>query len=144
MADMNYISGEDMTIADFLYGCVNFYVPEEAVGTILARLGIDSDQLYVDLEPEMQKKCEAKLYEWIATSPSRIGDVSDSDNGWKHSQGGFSFTDADRRYYLGLANAIYEELGMEPVGKTKFKMNSHGISRANLTFGGDPLPHIVK
>lgn len=143
MADETNIQETGMTIVDFLCGCVNFPVPEEAVATILARLGVQADEQYSDLDDMDRKLCEAKLYEWIATSPSRIGEVSDSDNSWKHSEGGFSFTEADRRYYLSLANEIYDELGMELVGRTKVKVVSHGIKRADLWMGGVPLPHII-
>lgn len=143
MAVGGNISTCDATVGDYLYGCVSFYVPEETILSILLKCGIESETLFSDITEEQRKLCEARLYEWVATTPSRLGEVSDSDNSWKHTQGGVSFTDADRRYYLGLANKLYDELGMEPVGRSKFKVRSHGICRANTDIDGTPLPHII-
>lgn len=143
MADGTNIQEAGMTIEDFLYGCVNFRVPEEAVASILARLEVNPQDQYSDVDERQRRLCEAKLYEWIATSPNRVGDVSDSDNNWRHSEGGYSFSEADRRFYLSLANAIYDELDMAHVGATKVKVRSYGIRRADIDMGGMPVPHII-
>ena len=143
MAEETNISEAGMTMEDFLYGCVNFRIPEEAMASILARVDVNPSDLYSELDGRTRRLCEAKLYEWIATSPSRIGDVSDSDNNWRHSEGGFSFSEADRRFYLSLANSIYDELDMPKVGCTKVRVKSYGIRRADIGMNGMPLPHII-
>lgn len=121
----------DMTFAEYLAGVVAFSVPEDAVRSIMLRRGIEGSPSFHAVDLRLRRLCEADLYLWICTSTYRRGGVTDRDNSWSHGDGGWTLTDADRRYFRGLASRIYDELGEEmPVG-TRFSLSDHGIKRAN-------------
>lgn len=130
------------TLIDYCCGLVNFDVPEEAMKALLAKRGVDFATEYADSDEKTRKLVEADLYTWIALGVSKRTAVTDSDNGWSHSEGGYSLTEEDKKRLLGMANAIYEEYGEPTVGKTKIRIHSLGVMRANRTFAGENLPHI--
>lgn len=132
------------TIEEYLCGLVNFEIPQSAVKSIFVRRGIDITAAYEDVDEKLRRLAEADLYVWIAMSPSRMTATSDSDNGWSHSGQGFTLSETDKKRFLSMANAIYEEYGEEPVkAKTTFKSNSFGIMQAYRTVDGGVLPHII-
>lgn len=132
------------TIEDYLCGLVNFDIPDSAVKSIFAKRGIIFSSAYEEVEEKPRRLAEADLYVWIAMSPSRVTSESDSDNGWTHSGKGYTLSEADKKRYLTLANAIYEEYDEEPV-KTKItmKVNSFGVMQAYRGIDGTILPHII-
>jgi hypothetical protein len=132
------------SMEEYLCGLVNFEIPRSAVKSIFARRSIDITAAYENIDEKLRKLTEADLYVWIAMSPSRVTATSDSDNGWSHSGQGFTLSETDKKRYLSMANAIYEEYGEETVkAKTTIKSNSFGIMPAYRTIDGAVLPHII-
>lgn len=132
------------TVGDYLIDCVTFPVTEAMVRTILVDRGVKDIMLYEEADKKLIELCKADLYKMIYLSPNRIGAVSDTDNGWTHSDGGYTLTDADKTRLLSAANAIYEKYGEETiVRKTTFKVISHGVKPANYDIEGNPIPFRV-
>lgn len=131
------------TVGDWLSGCVNFAVPDSAVDSILVAREVDGATAYGDRE-ELGidiRLLKADLLKWIVLGPGKVNNVSDSDNGWSHSDGGYTLTKDDKKLLMDEANAIYEELEPESVfGKKKIKMRSAGIMPAYRDLDGEPLP----
>jgi len=146
------------TVGDWLFGCVNFAVPQEAADHIFAERGVDPEDEYAKMvpvitegEPESDEEEEpqtidvrllkADLIKWIILGPGRVTDTRDQDNGWAHSGGGYTLSPEDKKLLMDEANAIYEELEPESVfGKKKIRMRSAGIMRAYRDLDGRPLP----
>lgn len=140
------------TVEDWIFGCVNFAVPQEAVDRILAERGVDGSQKYakevdVTVEEGQEPKTidirllKADLLKWIVLGASRVTDTKDQDNGWAHAGGGYTLSEYDKKLLLEEANGIYEELEPESVfSKKKIRMRSAGIMPAYRDTDGRPLP----
>ena len=136
------------TVGDYLFGCVNFAVPQSAVDTILAQRDVDGSQKYAKEvnvtvgEGEEPKTIDirllkADLLKWIILGAGKVNSTSDSDNGWSHSDGGYTLSADDKIMLKDEANAIYEELEPESViGKKKIKVHSMGIMPAKRNTDG--------
>lgn len=134
------------TIEDYLYGKVKFNVPEEALKSIMADRGIESGIAFADRDKDAVRLAYADILKWYLVGHSKQNNVSDGDNGWSHSGGGYELDDGDKKLLKAEANAIYNEL--EPVSVIKggptFKITSFGVCRANYDVDGAPLPRINK
>lgn len=132
------------TAEDYLFGCVNFEVPSEAVTYILACRGIVGGTPFMELEQRDKRLLLADLYVWICNGVSRMDSTSDTDNGWSHKGGGYTLTDADKERMLDAANAIYEEYDEESLldDSVKVRVDSFGISHCD--YDPFPTPHIVE
>ena len=133
----------DYTVRDWLFDCVNFAVSDSAVNAILAQREVEGSTLYnqrdtlaIDI-----RLLKADLLKWIVLGPGKVNNTSDSDNGWSHSEGGYTLTKDDKKLLMDEANAIYAELEPESVfGKKKIRMRSAGIMPAYRDTDGTPLP----
>lgn len=134
------------TAFDYLASRVKFEVPEQTIIGIMYKRGIDRDSLIGDNENNVIELAYADILKWFIIGPSKVNNTSDSDNGWTHTGGGYDLSDEDRSEMKAEANAIYAQLEPESVLKKKstFRVNSHGVKKANFTPWGTPLPHIVK
>lgn len=133
------------TVADYLYGCVNFEIPDEAVDYVCVSRDVSRDTLIADAGKQILDLLKADLYTWIVLGPGSVNNTSDTDNGYTHSGGGYSLSKDDKSLLLSAANAIYLKYDEPTVGKkTTFKINSFGIRRADWTLDGMPLPHIIR
>lgn len=124
------------TIEEYLAGCVNMPVDKQAIANVLLDRKVVSGSVVSSLERRDVDLCKADLYRWIATGPSRLGAVSDSDNGWSHSEGGFSLSSADRAFLIREANRIYAMYGETPIGGNVVRVKNYGIKPRNY-FGGN-------
>ena len=130
------------TIADYLLGCVDIDVPRETIVRICLDRDIDICENAADIDKNVRDLCKADLFVWMVTGVSRRGTVTDTDNGWTHSDGGFTFTDEDKARFLSMANKIYDDNGEDTIGRTKAKVFSYGIKRSNVSPDGTRLPYI--
>lgn len=121
-------------VKDYLLNMVNFPVEEAAIEAILVKRGLCGDTPYVDAEKRDIDLCQADLYMWICTTPTKIGGDSDSDNGWTHKDGGFTLSDKDKRQFTRLANAIYKTYGEVKNLTSCFRVIDHGIKHCNFGF----------
>lgn len=135
-----------LTAYDYLIDKVKFDVPKKTMLSIMVVRGIDLEALYEEVDKDALRLAYADTLKWFIIGPSKKNNVSDSDNGWSHSEGGYQISDEDRKEMKAEANAIYKELEPESVMKRKstFRMVSHGIKRANVTSYGMKLPHTIK
>lgn len=121
------------TVEDWLFGCVNFAVPHDAVEYILMTRGIDGSASYLaakDGDTDL-RLLKADLYRWLVLGPSKVNNTTDSDNGWSHSDGGYTLSKEDKSLLAAEANAIYEELEPESVFyKRRITVHSMGIMPA--------------
>ena len=135
------------TVEDWLFGCVNFAVPESAVKTILAERAIDgttaySDRATLDIDVRLLK---ADLLKWILLGAGKVNNTSDSDNGWSHSDGGYTLSKDDKKLLMDEANSIYEELEPESVfGKKKTVVHSMGIMPAKRHLDGTIITEVLR
>ena len=144
MSTMTDIQEKGYTAEDYLFGCVNFPVPEEAVRFILAGREVSGSVPFSEIDKREADLLKADLYVWICTSPNRRGDISDSDNSWRHTEGGYTLSEADKNRLMALATGIYEQYDEPlPFKKGKIKVVSHGIRRCNYDLSGKPLPRIL-
>lgn len=133
-----------VTLEDYLYGCVNIDVPREAIVRICLDRDVDMHEEAVNVEKFQRDLCKADLLVWMALGVTRRGTVSDADNGWTHSDGGFTISEADKNLFINIANRIYEANGEKAVGKISVSITSSGIRRADTTTDGIPMPHILQ
>ena len=115
-----------MTVENYLYGCVNFSIPTEAIKTILLKRKLTISSLVADIEDSLLELCEADLLRWIVTSPSRVGSVTDKDNDWEHSNGGYNLSKEDKSFLLNRANEIYRKYNEPIVNRKVIKITSFG------------------
>ena len=135
----NYIH----TMEDYLCGCVNIDIPKEVILRILLERDVDIYEDIYNVDRSIRDLCKADLYVWMCMGVSRRNTVADSDNGWSHSDGGYTITNDDKKLFLKMANAIYEENGEKPVGKTVARITSSGIKPCNYNIDGSTLPYIL-
>lgn len=133
------------TIVDYVAGRCNYDVPDEAIIAICKKRNVNAELAYPDECKDINVDLlYADLLKWIVLGPSHRGDVSDADNGWKHSEGSFTLSKDDKKLLMQEANAIYEENDEPTFGRTKIRVRSHGIMRARYDLSGNPLPRIYK
>lgn len=117
----------NMTIEDYLYGCVGFNVAENAIATILVDRNVEPGSEVSALDKRTRDLCKADLYMWCASTPSVIGSVEDSNGVWKHKEGGTQSSAYDKRNLRLMANDIYKLYGESTVN-SKIRVVSFGMS----------------
>lgn len=129
------------TVGDYLFGCVNFAVPGDAVTNITEDRGVSETDAKDSVEESTLRLMKADLYKWIILGPGRVSDTREQDNGWAHAGGGYTLSKDDKKMLMDEANAIYAELEPGSVfGKKKIRMRSAGIMPAYRDVDGTPLP----
>lgn len=125
------MSDNTYKLADWLADMVNFPVSAGLVRSILTERDVAEDMAYADVNEQVRDLCKADMYSRIAlTSPNRLGATSDSDNGWEHSDGGYTLTKDDKDGLLAAANEIYEKYDEPTKGrKLTIRITQHGIAR---------------
>ncbi len=136
-------SSHIQTMEDYLCGCVNMDIPKEVILRILLERDVDIYDDIFNIDKRVRDLCKADLYVWMCMGVSRRNTVADSDNGWSHSDGGYTISSDDKKLFLKIANAIYEENGERTVGKTTARITSSGIKPCNRDIDGSPLPYIL-
>jgi hypothetical protein len=108
----------DMSVEEYLRGCVGFDVPDSAINTILADRKLAPGTSIHDMERKDKDLCRADLYMWCAGIPSVTGSVEDANGVWKHKEGGTQISVYDKRALRQMANDIYSEYGEKTKGST--------------------------
>ena len=116
----------DMTVEDYLYGCVGFDVAESAIATILIDRGVEAGSSVLALDKKTKDLCKADLYMWCASTPSKTGSVEEADGYWKHKTTGAESSAFDKRNLRAMANDIYKKYG-ENTLSSSMKIHSAGI-----------------
>lgn len=133
------------TVEDYIFGCVNFAVSQETAAYIASERDIPLDMEKSVVGRDTLRLMKADLLKWIVQGAGKVNNTSDSDNGWSHSEGGYTLSKDDKKLLMDEANAIYEELEPESVfGKKKIRVHSRGIMPAMRNLDGEPLPRIVR
>ena len=127
MASNSLYTTADMTVEDYLYGCVGFEVAESAIATILIDRGVESGSSVLALDKKTKDLCKADLYMWCASTPSSKGSVEDSNGVWKHKEGGTQSSAYDKRNLRAMANDIYRLYGENTV-TSRMRIHSFGMS----------------
>lgn len=117
----------DMTVEEYLYGCVGFDVAENAIATILVDRGVEAGSSVLALDKRTKDLCKADLYMWCASTPSIMGSVEDSNGVWKHKEGGTQSSAYDKRNLRAMANDIYRLYGENTV-RSGMRIVSWGMS----------------
>lgn len=117
----------DMTIEDYLYGCVGFEVAESAISSILLDRGVDAGCSVSALDKKVRDLCKADLYMWCASTPSKRGSVKEADGYWSHEQGATESSAFDKRNLRAMANDIYKKYG-ENTNSSSIKLNTRGMN----------------
>ena len=143
--DMSNDTAKVYTVGDYLFGCVNFAVPDSAVNYICSTRNVEPETRYGDFTSNEDnidiRLLKADLIKWIVLGAGKVNNTSDSDNGWSHSDAGYTLSEADKKLLLDEANGIYEELEPESVfAKKRIRMRSAGIMPAYRDTDGRPLP----
>ena len=131
------------TVGDWLFGCVNFAVSQETADCIFHERGVNPSTPYSDakngaVNPLLLK---ADLLKHIVLGAGKVNSTSDQDNGWAHSDGGYTLSKDDKKLLIDEANDIYGKLEPSSVfGKKKIRIRSYGIMPANYDIDGCPLP----
>lgn len=100
-----------ITISDYVIGCVGFEITEAALASIFFNRGIIAGVDASSLTLRQRELAVADAYKWGATLPSGGKKVEDADAGWKHSETGYSITDADKAMWRKMANELYTKYG---------------------------------
>lgn len=137
----NNVATDVRTVEDYLFDCVNFAVPQSAVTHIADERSIDPKLPVSTVGKDNKRLLKADLYKWIIMGAGKVNDTKDADNGWSHTDAGYTLSKDDKKLMMDEANAIYDELEPESVfGKKKIRMRSAGIMPAYRDTDGTPLP----
>lgn len=108
-----------MLLAEYLRGKVAMEIPDSALASIMDDRGLSENIDTSELDRRTKDLCVADLYLWCAGTPSVKGSVSDSDGGWKHTDGGWQTSAYDKRNFRELAYSIYRRYGETPPQETQ-------------------------
>ena len=126
MADNSLNTATDMTVEEYLYGCVGFEVAESAIASILIDRGVSANSSVLELDKKTKDLCKADLYMWCASTPSKTGSVEEADGYWKHKTTGSESSAFDKRNLRAMANDIYKKYGENTTGSS-IKLHSNGM-----------------
>ena len=127
MSSNSLNTATDMTVEEYLYGCVGFDVAENAIATILVDREVEAGSSVLSLDKRTKDLCKADLYMWCASTPSIMGSVEDSNGVWKHKEGGTQSSAYDKRNLRAMANDIYKLYGENTVS-SNMRIVSFGMS----------------
>ncbi|MCR5533715.1 MAG: hypothetical protein K6F47_00850 [Bacteroidaceae bacterium] len=129
------------TVGEWLFGCVNFAVPEETAIQIAEDRNIPFSADSKEVAKNILRLMKADLQKWYVLGAGKVNDTKDSDNGWSHSGGGYTLSEFDKKLLIKEANKVYVELEPESVfGKTRIRMHSAGIMPTRYDADGNPIP----
>lgn len=135
------------TVEDWLFGCVNFAVSKSATDSIFAEREIEPTTPYAErntLSIDV-RLLKADLLKWIVLGAGKVNNTSESDNGWSHSDGGYTLSPEDKKMLKDEANDIYAELEPESVfGIKKIKVHSMGIMPAKRNTDGTIITDVLR
>lgn len=126
MSTISLNTTTDMTVEEYLYGCVGFEVDESAIATILVDRGVEAGSSVLVLDKKTKDLCKADLYMWCASTPSKTGSIEEADGYWKHKTTGAESSAFDKRNLRAMANDIYKKYG-ENVISSSIKISSLGM-----------------
>ena len=86
-----------LTAYDHIASKVKFDVPKKTLLSIMTERNIPVDSTYEEADKDSLRLAYADIIKWFVLGPSKKNNVSDSDNGWSHSGGGYDMSDEDRR-----------------------------------------------
>ena len=129
MGSDSLYTATDMTVEDYLHGCVGFEVADSAIATILIDREVEQGSSVLALDKKTKDLCKADLYMWCASTPSIMGSVEDSNGVWKHKEGGTQSSAYDKRNLRAMANDIYKLYGENTVSSS-MRIVSFGMSMA--------------
>ena len=135
------------TVEDWLFGCVNFAVPKSAVDYVLNGREIDGCTPYSERGslPIDVRLLKADILKWVILGAGKVNSTSDQDNGWSHTDGGYTLSKVDKSMLRDEANGIYAELEPESVfGKKKIKVHSMGIMPAKRNTDGTIITDVLR
>jgi hypothetical protein len=132
-----------LTMLDYIADSVNLDVPKDVVIRILLDREVEPDENAMEVERMSRDLCKADLFVWACSGVSRRGEVRDVDNGWTHADGGYTLSKSDKDFLLKQANDIYEKYEEPTVGKTKVRITSYGIRKADIQSDGEYRPRNV-
>ena len=127
MGSDSLYTATDMTVEDYLHGCVGFEVADSAIATILIDREVEQGSSVLALDKKTKDLCKADLYMWCASTPSIMGSVEDSNGVWKHKEGGTQSSAYDKRNLRAMANDIYRLYGENTVS-SRMRVISFGMS----------------
>ena len=118
-------------LADWLADTVQFPVSAGLVRAIFAKRNVSFDILYSDANGQLVDLLYADLLVKIAEdTPDRLGATTDSDNGWEHSDGGYTISEKTKKTLKAKANKIYKKYGEPTAGvEQTWNINQGGIHR---------------
>lgn len=117
----------DMTVEEYLHGCVGFEVTDAAINTILVDREITPRTLISEISKRDRDLCRADLYMWCASTPTITGSVEDANGVWKHKEGGTQSSANDKRNLRQMANDIYALYG-EKIKGSKIRIIGFGMN----------------
>jgi hypothetical protein len=118
------------TLEDYLRGIVRTAVSDDAIRSILARMGIERGTEYSVLSEKQRDLSTAWLYVWLSSSPTTSQKVSDKDGDWSHSEGGESMSANVLKGYLNMANELFKKWDEPLVNKERWGMICGGFHDA--------------
>lgn len=100
-----------VTVADFLRGLVKFIIEDAALLSISIQrdFSLNSDISFLD--ERKRELARADLYLYLASSPSSSSGKVEKDFYYEHRESGYSLGVSDRKFFLRLANDIYDKYG---------------------------------
>lgn len=133
------------TIDEWLINSVDYKVDDEAVTFLLSERDVEPGTAKSEVADDTRKLLYADLLKRIWLRCSKVNNTSDSDNGWSHSDGGYTMSDEDRSRLRNEANGIYEELEPQSVfGKKKIRIHSMGVMPAKRNPDGTIIEDVLR
>ena len=88
------------TVGEWLFGCVNFAVPEETAIQIAEDRNIPFNADSKEVAKNILRLMKADLQKWYVLGAGKVNDTKDSDNGWSHTGGGYSLSEFDKKLLI--------------------------------------------
>lgn len=137
------------SVLQYMADKVNYKIPAGVLAGIFLSRGIEAGDNAESLLGDSDGKSRlelatADIYKWIVLGPTRRGTVSDTDNGWTHSDGGWSLSEADKKRLMAEANALYKKNGEDEscMGRVGVRVRSLGIMHSMYDMQGMPVPRV--
>lgn len=113
---------EILTVEEYLRGKIGYEIPDKTLKSIFKDRNVDYGSSIDDVQLSQRELCLADLYMWCVNLPTTKNKTEDADGQWKHTDGGWIISSADKAQYRVLASAIYGRWGESvPTRKIRIK-----------------------